>query len=311
MSLSVKNHYLYRNNHQIRNERTARKSRGILPANPDLVIHYTVGESFNSMVAALSAPKAGRGSAHIVLGRQGELAQVENFKTRLWHAGLSHWKGRSGLNSYSIGIEVCCQGWLNERNKLGQWRQRSGRYRSRWFDPDEDRLVIGKHPNPAVYIPTYGPGTKPNVCAWPLYTPEQMVVLDELVPLLVRLYNVREVVGHDDISPGRKQDPGPCLPAQKMREWNRLGAPDPNPKIITSQPLPDRSADYPMVGKGDRGPTVAMVQKRLLALGYKSVGPADGIFGTKTQRALKAFQVAHELVPDGVAGPNTYAKLLA
>lgn len=37
---------------------------------------------------------------------------------------------------------------------------------------------------------------------------------------------------------------------------------------------------------------------------------ADGIFGPQTERAVKFYQVAHELTPDGVVGPATWRKLL-
>jgi hypothetical protein len=37
--------------------------------------------------------------------------------------------------------------------------------------------------------------------------------------------------------------------------------------------------------------------------------PADGVFGPGTEAALKRWQAAHGLVPDGVAGPRTRAKL--
>ena len=37
--------------------------------------------------------------------------------------------------------------------------------------------------------------------------------------------------------------------------------------------------------------------------------PADGVFGPGTEAALKRWQAAHGLVPDGIAGPETRAKL--
>lgn len=59
---------------------------------------------------------------------------------------------------------------------------------------------------------------------------------------------------------------------------------------------------------GDRGTDVKTMQKRLKELGYLS-GSADGIFGTGTESAVKAFQTANALYADGVAGPKTLNRL--
>jgi cell wall-associated NlpC family hydrolase len=55
---------------------------------------------------------------------------------------------------------------------------------------------------------------------------------------------------------------------------------------------------------GSRGPAVARVQR---ALGIR----ADGDFGPKTKRAVRAFQKRHGLFADGVVGPRTRKALFA
>jgi cell wall-associated NlpC family hydrolase len=55
---------------------------------------------------------------------------------------------------------------------------------------------------------------------------------------------------------------------------------------------------------GSRGPAVARVQR---ALGIR----ADGDFGPKTRRAVRAFQKRHGLLADGVVGPKTRRALFA
>lgn len=45
-------------------------------------------------------------SAHIVIRRSGEAIQCVPFNERAWHAGRSSWKGMTGLNDQSIGIEL-------------------------------------------------------------------------------------------------------------------------------------------------------------------------------------------------------------
>ena len=63
-----------------------------------------------------------------------------------------------------------------------------------------------------------------------------------------------------------------------------------------------------MLKKGSSGDDVAKLQKRLAAAGFDP-GAADGIFGPKTEAALKAFQEANGLAVDGIAGPATNGKL--
>jgi AmpD protein len=45
-------------------------------------------------------------SAHFLLRRDGELLQFVSCDARAWHAGDSSWRGRSGCNDYSVGIEL-------------------------------------------------------------------------------------------------------------------------------------------------------------------------------------------------------------
>lgn len=59
---------------------------------------------------------------------------------------------------------------------------------------------------------------------------------------------------------------------------------------------------------GSRGTEVTNIQTRLKKWGYYS-GSVDGIFGTKTESAVKSFQRKNGLVVDGIAGPATLTKI--
>lgn len=63
-----------------------------------------------------------------------------------------------------------------------------------------------------------------------------------------------------------------------------------------------------MLRKGDRGIEVREAQEALISLGYLR-GRADGVFGELTFEAVKRFQKAAGLWPDGIVGPVTRAKL--
>ena len=63
------------------------------------------------------------------------------------------------------------------------------------------------------------------------------------------------------------------------------------------------------------GPEVTLLQQRLLDLGIREVGTADGEFGDDTERAVKLFQARSEddagepLVADGVVGSKSWRAL--
>ncbi len=59
---------------------------------------------------------------------------------------------------------------------------------------------------------------------------------------------------------------------------------------------------------GDTGALVELLQLALIRSGFLS-GEPDGIFGPKTEDAVKRFQLAFNLTPDGIAGENTFSEL--
>ncbi|KAB8317476.1 cell wall-binding protein [Tolypothrix campylonemoides VB511288] len=62
--------------------------------------------------------------------------------------------------------------------------------------------------------------------------------------------------------------------------------------------------------KGDEGEDVRILQERLRIAGFFT-GNSTGIYGPITEDAVKRFQDAYNLAPDGVVGPATLAKLPA
>lgn len=60
---------------------------------------------------------------------------------------------------------------------------------------------------------------------------------------------------------------------------------------------------------GSSGPAVELLQLALNRAGFGEL-ETDGVFGPLTDRALRRFQSAHELVADGIAGRETHRALL-
>jgi peptidoglycan hydrolase-like protein with peptidoglycan-binding domain len=75
---------------------------------------------------------------------------------------------------------------------------------------------------------------------------------------------------------------------------------------------------HPTIQKGSQGEAVKLAQTRLKQRAY-DLGPIDGIFGPKTEAAVKAYQtdrhppkpltVSFPLAIDGVVGPKTWFRL--
>ena len=66
----------------------------------------------------------------------------------------------------------------------------------------------------------------------------------------------------------------------------------------------DESRNIPTLRRGSRGDDVEELQA-LLNAKYGANLEIDGIYGAKTEQAVKAFQAAHGLTADGVCGPKT------
>lgn len=161
-----------------------------------LVMHYTATLAGAPVVAAFAAPSAAA-SVHLVLDVDGSFTQMVPFDQRAAHAGVSSWKGRPACNHFSIGIEVVNPGPLyqTEDGYVETIRRR----------PWQGEVVHAKHKNGSAFI------------HWAAYSAEQVDALAEVTRLLVATYSLVDVVGHDDVAPRRKIDPGPAFPLQTFR----------------------------------------------------------------------------------------------
>lgn len=177
-----------------------------------LVLHYTGMKTGASAIDWLANP-ASKVSAHYVVDEDGQTVHMVREEHRAQHAGLSHWRGITDVNSASIGIEIV--------NPGHEW---------------------GYRPFPE----------------------EQMDSVTLLVAEIVRTYDIdpRNVVGHSDVAPARKEDPG------ELFDWERLA------KLGFAVPRPKENLIDP------DWPDAAF----LLALERYGYGIADG------RAAVVAFQ---------------------
>lgn len=64
----------------------------------------------------------------------------------------------------------------------------------------------------------------------------------------------------------------------------------------------------PVIKRGSTGETVKRAQRALRRANWHEL-VVDGIFGPKTEAAVKAFQRHHDLAVDGIVGPRTWKAL--
>jgi N-acetylmuramoyl-L-alanine amidase len=146
-----------------------------------IVLHYTGMEDAASAISWLANPES-KVSAHYVITEDGQVVRMVAEDKRAWHAGLSHWRGVTGVNSASVGIEI-----VNPGHALG-------------YRPFPDQQI------------------------------------DALIPLMQEIKDRHgitrgNIVGHSDIAPTRKQDPGELFPWGKLARL-RLALPRPTKNLL-------------------------------------------------------------------------------
>ena len=190
----------------IQDHRISECWRGMSPncggalTNPTLlVMHFTAsgGADPSGDIDWFMSPAA-KAAAHFTVGRNGAIKQVVPLDIKAWHAGRSIWRGKPNCNGYSIGIEIDNWGKLT-KTADGQMRSYTGAP----VDPAGAAMLQHKH--------------EASPCYWELYPQIQLDSVAGLVRLILARYpSITEIVGHDDIAPGRKVDPGPAFPMSRF-----------------------------------------------------------------------------------------------
>ena len=70
-----------------------------------LILHYTGMSSAAKAIDWLTRAESDV-SCHYVIDEAGRTTQLVPEALRAWHAGASHWRGETDINSHSIGIEI-------------------------------------------------------------------------------------------------------------------------------------------------------------------------------------------------------------
>ncbi|MCA0929045.1 N-acetylmuramoyl-L-alanine amidase [Ruegeria profundi] len=156
-----------------------------------VVLHYTAMNNAQAALDRLCDPTY-EVSAHYLIGADGTLWQMVNEEERAWHAGAGSWRGRTDINSRSIGIE------LDNR---------------------------GDHP----------------------FSEPQMTVLEKLLVEIMTRWHIKPdaVIGHSDIAPSRKKDPGWKFDWQRLARANLSVWPEVNAsEAVEGYATPERLEEF-------------------------------------------------------------------
>ena len=97
-------------------------------------------ESAEAALARLRDPEA-KVSAHYLVDEDGAVVRLVGEDRRAWHAGRSHWRGITDVNSASVGIEIV--------NPGHQWGYRPFSALQMAAVCDLCLGILGRHPIPA------------------------------------------------------------------------------------------------------------------------------------------------------------------
>lgn len=118
-----------------------------------------------------------------------------------------------------------------------------------------------------------------------VYAPFPQRQVDEVILLvkdIVARHQIRpdRILGHADIAPGRKQDPGPAFPWKQLADAGLIPWPD-------LQQVEIRKAVYQVVPL----PDPAWFQQKLAQIGYQT--PQTGVLDQPTRDVISTFQMKY------------------
>ncbi len=223
--------------------------------------------------------------------------------TRAMGAEIPHWVDkRTGqpttVYNYSQSRELdanATMDWLRQHGAQYGWRQVSAEEAQRLANQGHPTMVGWKNPRGIGHVAIVRPGN-----------------INERGPAIAQ-------AGATNVNYAHVRDTFGNVPVEYwVNDRGRAASgpsPSPTPTPQPPSPTPPPATTPPTTGlpqttlrQGDRGEAVRMLQQSLIRLGYMTeaaynTGP--GVFGPKTDAALRAFQRDAGITVDGIYGPQT------
>lgn len=136
---------------------------------PNILHIFYTGENEETSLKTFTDPKE-KVSTHYLISADGKTVyRLVPEKFAAWHAGESYWNGEEAVNEASIGVALVNEGISDEEAKLKGWKAN-----------------------------------------FPSYSEKQLETLALLSKDIIQRFHIKpwNIVGHSDIAPQRKYDPG-------------------------------------------------------------------------------------------------------
>lgn len=177
------------------------KTRGIYPNGYPVgaIVHYTCGRSLKGDSDAISTINWGRkqGFAYFTISNTGKVFQAHPLDEWGHHAGESFWPELGGnVSQKLVGIEICCAGKLTKlsSNAFESWFEEIYKAHLVRYSEKIDNIKEG--------------------CYHKFTENQEKSLIDLLIWLKSNnpeVFSFDYVLGHDEVAPNRKSDPGASL----------------------------------------------------------------------------------------------------
>ncbi len=235
-----------------------------------IVLHYTHADDDTSIM--LLTEQAVSSHYLITTKKREPIYQLVDDKYRAWHAGESYYDGRYSINDSSIGIEIVHMGYDEEAYKKNAKKPKKNDVKVIDYDYYYD------------------------------YNDVQIDKVVFLLQYLIEKYDIhpKNILGHSDVAPTRKQDPGPKFP------WKRLYT-----EYDIGIWYDDEDYSLFMTNKDYASASISEIKEEFIEYGYSSM-PSNAVWDKESKQVISAFQSRFRPSKvDGNIDKETYAIIKA
>lgn len=240
-----------------------------------IILHYT---ALNDDLSFKVLTDPGVSAHYLITTREDEpIYKLVDDNDRAWHAGVTMFDNRHTMNDTSIGIEIVNLGFLQKKtNTYEDLRRMTKRQREELFFIPYDEYIEFKD--------------------------SQIEKVAYLLKNLIDKYGIKpyNILGHSDIAPYRKKDPGPKFPWKRLHDEYNLG-----------MWYDDYDYSNFLNDNEYRKAKVIDIKEEFIKYGYTSM-PTNNVWDFDSRKVLYAFQCHFRPEKiDGNIDNETYAVIRA